>query len=804
MDDYQKQQEELDSSVLPGDDSILNPISSKPERSKRWIAILWAIVVIPIISLVILFALISYGKLGHMPSFEELENPETNLATEIISEDGKILGTYYRENRTKAEFDELSPNLVNALLATEDIRFYNHSGVDAWAIGRALSGLLSGGKKGGGSTITQQLAKNLFPREDLNFFQLILRKLREWVIAIKLERQYTKDEIIAMYFNKIDFINQAMGIRSASNIYFNTTTDSLRIEEAAMLVGMLKNPWLFNPVRRVDTTLHRRNVVLNQMKKYEFISHEVCDSLKQLPLGISFRNVDHKEGLATYFREMLRTTLYRDKPARNQYWSYEMYREDSIRWESDPLFGWCFKNLKSDGEPYDIYADGLRIYTTINYRMQQYAEEAVVEHIAGKLQGDIYRELRSNRRPPFSNDLTNEEVESIINSEIRQSERRRVLKLRGATDKEILADFKTPYPMKIFTWGGEKDTLMTPLDSIYHYLHYLNAGFMSMDPHNGHVKAYVAGIDYRYFKYDHVIQAKRQVGSTIKPFLYSIAMREGYSPCYEVPCVPTTFHLYDGKTWTPKNAAKSVMDGKMVSLKWGLAQSNNYISAWLMKQFSPEPFVEIMQKAGIKSFIDPVPSMILGTSELTLYEMVGAYSVYANKGVYTQPIFVTHIEDKYGNVVGRFKPAKQDVMSEETAYLMLNLLQGVVNEGSGIRLRFSYKLYNQIGGKTGTTSNQSDGWFMGITPDLVSGVWVGGKLRSIRFEGLRQGQGANMALPIFGLFMQKVYADSLNLNISKHNFEQPSKKFSFELDCEKLRQQSDNFWDEDLSNDFFN
>ncbi len=776
----------------------------KPARFTRWVILLWLLVILPVAGAVTVFTLISYGKLGYMPTFDELENPETNLATEIITEDAKILGTYYRENRTKAEFDELSPNLVNALIATEDIRFYNHAGVDVWAIGRAVGGVLSGGKKGGGSTITQQLAKNLFPREELNFIQLIFRKLREWVIAVKLEKQYTKEEIIAMYLNKFDFINQAMGIRSASGIYFNTTPDSLRLEQAAMLVGMLKNPWLFNPVRREDTTLHRRNVVLSQMAKYEFITPEAYDSLKQLPLGLDFRNVDHKEGIATYFREMLRTTLYRDVPERDQYWSYTQYQEDSLRWETDPLFGWCFKNLKSDGKPYDLYADGLKIYTTLNYRMQQYAEESVEEHIAGTLQNDIYRELRKNRYPPFSNDLTKEEVDNIIKAEIRQSERRRVLKLRGATEKEIWADFNKPYPMKVFTWEGEKDTVLTPLDSIYHYLHYLNAGFMSMDPHNGHVKAYVAGIDYHYFKYDHVTQAKRQVGSTIKPFLYSIAMREGYSPCYEVPCVPTTFHLYDGKTWTPKNAAKSKMDGKMVTLKWGLAHSNNYISAWLMKQFSPKPFVEIMQKAGIKSFIDPVPSMILGTSELTLYEMVGAYSVYANKGIYTQPIFVTHIEDKYGNVVGEFKPAKQDVMSEETAYLMLNLLQGVVNEGSGIRLRFRYQLFNEIGGKTGTTSNQSDGWFMGITPDLVSGAWVGGKLRSIRFEALSQGQGANMALPIFGLFMQKVYADSLQLGISKRDFDRPAKQFSFELDCEKVKQESGDFWQDESTDDFFN
>lgn len=782
------------------------PLNQEADQSsfKKYSIILWSIFLIPLLGALIIFTLISYGKLGYMPSFEELENPKTNLATEVISEDGKLLGTFYRENRTKVEFNDISPNLTNALLATEDIRFYQHSGVDVRSIGRAVSGVFKGGSKGGGSTITQQLAKMLFPREKLNFVQLIFRKLREWVIAIKLERSYTKDEIIAMYFNKMDFINQAVGVKSASAIYFSTSPDSIKIEEAAVLVGMLKNPSLFNPVRRPDTTLHRRNVVLSQMLKYEFISQSEFDSLKTIPLNLKYNKVDHKEGIATYFREMIRTSMIRTKPEKEEYWSYQEYQDDSVRWENDPLFGWCHKNLKADSIPYDIYSDGLKIYTTINSSMQKYAEEAVVEHISGYLQDEIYKDLRAKRYPPFSNDLSKEEIDRIIKSEINQSERKRSLAQAGASQKEIMDDFRTPVPMTVFDWkNGEKDTIMSPLDSIYYYLHYLNTGFMSMNPHNGFVKAYVGGINYKHFKYDHAIQAKRQVGSTIKPFLYSIAMREGYSPCYEVPCIPTTFTLWDGSTWTPKNASKSKMDGKMVTLKWGLAQSNNYISAWLMKQFSPEPFVDIMHKAGIRSFIDPVPSMILGTSEMTLYEMVGAYSVYANKGIYTQPIFVTRIEDKYGNVISEFKPYYQEVMSEETAFLMLNLLQGVINEGSGIRLRFKYKLTAEMGGKTGTTSNQSDGWFMGVTPDLVSGVWVGGKLRSIHFVGLSEGQGANMALPIYGLFMQKVYADP-STGITADPFPKPEKPFSFDLDCNKLKQQNDYDYLNDQSDDFFN
>jgi len=624
------------------------------------------------------------------------------------------------------------------------------------------------------------------------------------VIAVKLERSYTKEEILALYLNKFDFINQAVGIRSASAIYFSTTPDSLKTEEAAMLVGMLKNPALFNPVRRPDLTLQRRNVVLSQMYKYEFITEQEFDSLKTLPLGVRYNKVDHKEGLATYFREMLRTVLNHSKPEKDDYWSYTEFQEDSVRWEEDPLYGWCAKNLKSDGTPYDLYSDGLKIYTTINSRMQQYAEESVTEHIKGYLQEKFYKELRKKTRPPFSNDLNKEEVDAIIASEINQSERKRYLKQEGASQQEIMADFRRPVPMTVFDWAkGEKDTMMSPLDSVYYYLHYLNTGFMSMNPHTGHVKAYVGGINYKYFKFDHATQAKRQVGSTIKPFLYSIAMREGYSPCYEVPCIPTTFTLWDGSTWTPKNATKTKMDGKMVTLKWGLAQSNNYISAWLMKQFSPEPFVDIMHKAGIKSYIDPVPSMILGTSEMTLYEMVGAYSVYANKGFYTQPIFITKIEDKYGNVISEFKPLYNEVMSEETAYLMLNLLQGVVNEGSGIRLRIKYQITNEMGGKTGTTSNQSDGWFMGVTPELVTGVWVGGKLRSIHFSGLSDGQGANMALPIYGLFMQKVYADS-KTGITTDPFPRPEKPFSFNLDCNKTEEQENNEYYEQQVDDFFN
>ena len=754
---------------------------------KKIIIWLWSVFILGILSVFILFLLISKGKLGYMPTFTELENPQSALATEVLSADGEVLGTYFVENRSRVEFENLSPYITNALLATEDIRFYRHSGIDFRALGRAVAGVFIGSNKGGGSTITQQLAKQLFHDPARNIFERIIQKLNEWVIAIKLERRYTKEEIISMYFNKFDFLNLAVGIKSASRIYFNTTPDSLRIEQAAMLVGMAKNPSFYNPVRRPDTTQHRRNVVLSQMMKYNFITPEDFDSLKILPLGLQYNKVDHNLGTATYFREMLRTTMTRHMPVREKYISYESYKNDSTRWANNPLFGWCNKNFKPDGTPFNIYKDGLKIYTTLDSRMQAYAEDAVKEHLGSYLQDAIQKELDKNNYPPFSNDLSKKDIDKIMEQMMRWSERYNNHRRAGLSVDSIRKIFNIPVPMSVFSWNGDIDTIMTPRDSILYYLHFLHTGFMSMDPHSGYVKAYVGGIDYRHFKYDHVSVGKRQVGSTIKPFLYTIAMQEGYSPCFEVPCIPTTFQLPDGTTWTPQNAGNADEVGQKVTLKWGLANSNNYISAWLMKQFSPAPFIEVMRKAGVTSYIDPVPSMILGTPDISLYEMVGAYSTYANKGIYTEPIFVSRIEDKLGNILSQFKPRQEDVISENTAYLMINLLMGVVRQGSGIRLRYKYQLMNEIGGKTGTTDSQSDGWFMCVTPDLVTGVWVGGEIRSIHFEGLRQGQGANMALPIVALYMQNVYADSLNLNITTRPFDKPLQGFDFELDCDKAK-----------------
>ena len=546
--------------------NIDSPEKEKRGKYKKYIRILWVLFFIPFLSAIILFFFISDGKLVYMPSLEELADPESKLATEVISSDSIVLGTYFRQNRTRVSFDDLSPHLVDALIATEDIRFRTHSGIDARAIARAVVGVFSSGNSGGGSTISQQLAKMLFPRETFsNKLKFVIRKLKEWVIAIKLERNYTKDEIIAMYFNEFDFLNLAVGIKSSARVYFNQTPDSLKIEQAAMLVGMAKNPSFYNPLRRPDTTLHRRNVVLSQMLKYEFIDSLQFDSIKNLPLDINYQKVDHKLGYATYFREYLRVFLNYKKPIKANYRSIKLYIEDSVEWFENPLFGWCNKNLKSDSTHYDLYKDGLKIYTTIDSRMQQYAEEAVEEHLGQYLQNAIGKELKKHRYPPFADGLEKEDVDNIMNTMMRRSERYRVHRVAGLPLDSIKKRFNTPTKMRVFSWAGEIDTILTPLDSIRYYLHFLNTGFMSMNPHNGHIKAWVGGSNYKHFKYDHVKTGKRQVGSTIKPFLYTIAMQEGYSPCYEVPCIPTTFELSDGTTWTPANAARSDYEGKMVT-----------------------------------------------------------------------------------------------------------------------------------------------------------------------------------------------------------------------------------------------
>lgn len=750
----------------------------------KFFVIFWSVVLVGIIGVFVFFWLISAGKLGFMPTFEELENPNNRFASEVYFADGPIMNRYFeKENRKYIEYREIPQSVIDALIATEDVRFYDHSGVDVRGLFRVAKGLLTANTSaGGGSTISQQLAKMLFPREsDLNVFELAIRKFREWVIAVRLEKSYTKEEILTMYLNKYDFLNLAVGISSAADIYFQVPLDSLKVEQAAMLIGMAKNSSYYNPVRRPELTLNRRNVVLSQMYKYDKITREECDSLKKLPLGLNFKRVDHKEGLATYFREYLRLFMTANKPDRKRYRDLSQFRLDSVAWETNPLYGWCKKNVKVDGSHYDLYSDGLKIYTTLDSRMQKYAEEAVREHLSQDLQPLFDKEKVKKLRPPFSNDMTPAEIEEVLDRSIRQSERYRVLSKQGMSFKEIRKTFDQPLKMQVFTWSGIRDTVMTPLDSIKHYKSFFRSGFMVMQPQTGYIKAYVGGPDYRYFMYDMVSAGKRQVGSTIKPILYTLAMQEGLGPCDKVPNIPQTFILPTGEPWSARGGTKR--QGEMVTLRWGLANSENNISAWVLKQFTPEAVAQMAHKMGITSFIDPVPSVFLGTAEITVKEMVAAYSIFANKGVYNSPLPVYRIEDKYGNVLQEFRPESREVITENTAYLMCNLLEGVVTGGTGVRLRYKYKLMNPMGGKTGTTQKHADGWFMGVTPDLVGGVWVGAEDRSIHFQNLANGQGASMALPIWAKFLLKVYADP-RLKMSDRPFDRPA-GINKRLDCDE-------------------
>lgn len=720
-----------------------------------------------------------------MPSFEELENPKNSLATILYTSDQEVLGKFFHENRTNVDYEDLNKNVINALISTEDIRFYNHSGIDPKGLGRVLFRTVLMGEKssGGGSTITQQLAKLLFHDPAKNLWERSLQKLKEWVIAVKLERSYTKQEILTMYLNKAPFIYGAYGIESAAHTFFSKPMDSIRVEEAATLIGMLQNPSLYNPLRRPDITQNRRNTVLSQMRKADHISPEEYDSLKTLPLNIVFQRDDHIHGLAPYFREHLRLKLSAEQPERENYasWQDQQFREDSIAWLRDPLFGWINKTLKSDGTKYNIYSDGLKIYTTIDSRLQGYAENALKKHLGEDIQPLFFREKEGRTRAPFTNKISQEQYESIISRAMRNSDRYRNLQRAGMPEDSIKDAFREPVEMEVFSWHGNVDTVMTPLDSIHYYKSFLRGSLLSMDPQSGHVRAYIGGPNYQHFKYDMVSKGKRQVGSTIKPFVYTLAMQEGLTPCDMVPNIPQTFNLLTGQTWTPRNSS-SRRNGEMVSLKWGLANSNNNITAWILKQFNPEAVVNIIHDLGIKSPMDPVPSIVLGVPEFGLDEMVSAYCTYANKGVHVEPLMVTRIEDRYGNVVGSFSPRKQEVLSEEAAFLMINLLEGVVNQGTGIRLRSKYQIYSQIGGKTGTTQNHSDGWFMGITPNLVTGIWVGGEDRDIHFDNIGLGQGANMALPIWALYMQEVYENEDLPVTPEDTFEEPV-NFNINLEC---------------------
>lgn len=746
---------------------------------KIFIIVLWALLLIGILATYIIFSAISDGKIGYVPPIEELENPNLKFATQVISDDGKVLGTWSlsKENRLYVGYEDLSPNLVHALVATEDVRFSEHSGIDARAFMRAVikRGVLMQKNAGGGSTITQQLAKQFYSPTADNVMERLLQKPIEWVIAVKLERYYTKEEILTMYLNKFDFLNNAVGIKTAAGTYFSKEPKDLSIEEAATLIGMCKNPSLYNPRRFNERTRGRRNVVLDQMRKAGYLTEAERDSLQALPLVLKYRPVDHNDGLATYFREYLRGVLNAKKPVKKNYrgWQMQKFYEDSLAWETNPLYGWCAKNKKKDGSNYNLYTDGLKIYTTINSRMQQYAEEAVQEHVAEYLQPRFFKEKKGRKTAPYTNQLTNEEVETILNRSIRQSERRRVMKAAGYSDAEIMKAFNTPREMTVFTYQGEKDTIMTPLDSIKYYKHFLRAGFMSMDPITGYVKAYVGGPNYDNFKYDMAMVGRRQVGSTIKPYLYSLAMENGFSPCDETRNVEGTYFDENGIAWTPRNSSKKHY-GEIVTLKWGLANSNNWISAYLMSKLNPYELVRLIHSFGVlNKEIQPTISLCLGPCEISVGEMVSAYTAFVNKGIRTAPLFVTRIEDNDGNVLATFSPQVNEVISESSAYKMLVMLRAVINEGTGGRIRRLYNITADMGGKTGTTNNNSDGWFMGFTPHLVSGCWVGGEERDIHFDRMADGQGASMALPIWGIYMNKVYADKALGYSQKDTFDIP-------------------------------
>ena len=734
---------------------------------KKIIKWFWICIIVPVLMVIGLLALV--WVFADIPSFEELENPDSKLATQVIAEDGEILTTFHIENRSYVTFEELSPNLVQAAIATEDVRFHNHSGIDFRALARVVFKTVLGGNsgQGGGSTITQQLAKTLYPRQDVSSkipgvstLKMVWIKLKEWITAVKLERNYTKDEIMNMYMNQVFFGSNAYGIKAASQTFFGKNPIDLTVEESATLVGMVNKPTRYNPALNPDKSLVRRNFVISQMEKAGFLTEAERDSIQQIPITLSYQIQDHNAGLGPYFRDMLRRTMNAKKPKKSSYAQYEDYVVDSLLWADDGLYGWLNKNKKADGSSYNLDKDGLRIYTTINYKMQKYAEEAVAEHLGKDLQKSFWRDLRWKINKPFSNDIPKETIDQLMKQARRWSDRYRIMKNNGASEADIRKSFDVPVEMRVFSWGkkGYIDTVMTPNDSIRYYKSHLRAAFMAIEPHTGHVKAYVGGPNYRYFKYDNVRQGKRQVGSTIKPFLYTLAMQEGMSPCDKVVNVPQTFMVGD-TTWTPKSTDKDEWIGQTVTLKWGLTKSSNNISAYLMKQYGPNAMVEMMRKMGVGSFLDPVYPLCVGSADISVYEMVAAYNTFPSKGVYVSPIFVTRIEDSMGNVLGEFNNQKREAVSEYTAYLMANLMQGVVNSGTGVRLRAKYGLKGEIAGKTGTTNDQSDGWFIGYTPSLTAGVWVGAEDRQVHFESLSLGGGSNMALPIWGLFMQKVMKD---------------------------------------------
>lgn len=723
-----------------------------------------------------------------MPPVEGLLNPEDRFASRLFTSDGVEMGRFYqsRNNRVYADYSEISLNVINALIATEDERFMQHSGIDIMALSRVLfkTILLRQKNAGGGSTITQQLAKQLYSPESDGLMDRFIQKPVEWAIAVKLERYYTKEEIIKMYLNQFDFLNNAVGIKTAAHVYFNTTPDSLKIEQAAMLVGMAKNPSLYNPVRadRKDAAVGRRNVVLQQMLKADLITEAECDSLCALPLEVKFTKVDHKDGIAPYFREAVRLMMQAKEPRRGDYpdWDQQRFVDDSIQWATNPLYGWVEKNPKPDGTKYNIYTDGLRIYTSIDSRMQKYAEEAVIDHLKNTLQPQFDRE-KGSRGPYTTNsaELGQLTPRKLIDRAIRQSERYRVLKNAGMSDAEIMEEFDKPVDMTVFSYdGGQVQKTMSPRDSVVYQKMFLRAGFMSMDPLTGQVKAYVGGPNFHFFQYDMAGVGRRQIGSTVKPFLYTYAFEEGFTPCDMFLNAQPSITLPTGEVWAPRNTGHARI-GEMVDLYWALTNSNNWISARLMSELSPSTLARTMHTFGITNHLDPVVSLCLGPCDVSVREMVTAYTAFSNKGLRVDPIYVTKITDNNGNVISEFTPQYTEVMSQEAYFKMVNILQNVINSGTGSRLRRApYNITAVMGGKTGTTNYNADGWFMGFTPNLVSGVWVGGDERYIHFNRMAQGQGAAMALPIYGLYMKKVYADKSLPYSQTLQFPEPPAGFS--------------------------
>ena len=740
-------------------------MAKKNNGRPKYIKTMWLVFGGLWVFIFLFFTLLSLGWLGFMPSFEELENPHSLQASEVLSADGEVLGFIGLENRSNVTYDQISPNLINALVATEDVRFYKHSGIDSRSLFRVLFKTVIGrhGSSGGGSTITQQLAKNLFPRGHKSKIGVVFVKFKEWVVAVKLEHNYSKQEILAMYFNTVDFGSNAYGVKTASKTFFDKTPAELDVDEAALLVGLLKAPTTYSPILHPDRALERRNTVLHQMNKYKYLSDEDYAAYREKPIDMSnYSPQSHNDGLATYLREYLRT-----------------YMKD-----------WCKHHRKKNGEYYDVHKDGLKIYTTIDSRMQRYAEQAVRKHFSEEIQPAFDRELKNRKGNPFC-DITKEQQDKFLTQAMKNSDRYRALKAEGLGQKEIRAKFDEKVKMRVFSWKGNKDTVMSPWDSLIYCKKFLNAGLMSVEPGTGYVKAYVGGINYRYFKYDNV-QSHRQVGSTFKPFVYTMALQDlGMYPCTEVPNSQVCFEVWNAPDWCPKNSTHERED-EMVTLKWALAHSVNWVSAYLMKQGSPDQVINIARKMGVRSPIDAVPAIAVGTPEITVYEMAGAMATFANKGEYVEPIFVTRIEDNKGMVLERFTAQRSEALDEQTAYMMIELMKGVVQSGTGVRLNYKYHLNNYstaIAGKTGTTQNNSDCWFVGITPKLATAVWTGGELRSIHFRNMTYGQGAAMALPIFGYYMQKIYEDN-KLNFFRGDFERPA--VPIEMDCSNFQQEIEN------------